>query len=389
MSAGGYRGPGVVLRPGELFLKRGNRRVFEDALLSNTRRAVTGRGDVELVREHGRYFLIGAADEDLLARVRWVFGVSTYSPVVFCARSMEAICQVAVELATPRAAGARTFRIAARRSDKSFAHTSTDIGRLAGQAVGEATGLPVDLERAELTVGVEIGRGWSFVWVETRKGAGGLPVGTSGRALLLLSGGIDSPVAGHLLQKRGLELGAVHFHAFPYTGDGSRDKAIDLARLLAGRQHRLRLFVVQFARIQELFRDGCPAPYLVLLYRRAMIRIAERLARQEGIAALATGESLGQVASQTLANMATVEDAAGLTVLRPLVGFDKAETIELARLIGSYETSIRAHDDCCTLFVPRHPETKGSAARARLLEGQVEWQPLVDEAVATADLIDL
>jgi thiamine biosynthesis protein ThiI len=207
--------------------------------------------------------------------------------------------------------------------------------------------------------------------------------------MLLLSGGIDSPVAGHLLQKRGLELDAVHFHAFPYTGDGSKDKAVDLARLLARRQRRLRLHVVQFAKIQELFRDGCPAPYLVLLYRRAMIRIAEQLARRAKIAALATGESLGQVASQTLTNLATVEDAAGLSVLRPLLGFDKAETIEIARLIGSYETSIRAHDDCCTLFVPRHPETKGSAGRARKFEEQVDWQPLVDEAVDAVEVIDL
>jgi len=389
MSVSEYRGPGIVLRPGELFLKRGNRRVFEDALVRNLKRAIADRDDVRFHREHGRYFLTGAADEDLLTRVKWVFGAASYSPVVFCERSIEEIGRVAVELATSRAAGASTFRISARRSDKSFDHTSTDIGRVVGAAVGEATGLPVDLERAELNVGVEIGRGWTFLWVDTHPGAGGLPVGTSGRAMLLLSGGIDSPVAGHLLQKRGLELSAVHFHAFPYTGDGSKEKAIDLARLLARRQRVLRLSIVQLARVQELFRDGCPAPYLVLLYRRAMVRIAERLAREVGITALATGESLGQVASQTLANMATVEDAAGMTVLRPLVGFDKAETIALARRIDSYETSIRAHDDCCTLFVPRHPETKGSAERARRFESQVDWEPLVAEAVETAELVDL
>lgn len=389
MSELDHVGPGIVLRPGELFLKRGNRRVFEDALVRSVRRAIASREDVQLWREHGRIFLVGAADEDLLTRLRWVFGVSSYSPAVFCARSIEEIRRVAVELATAHAAGKQSFRIAARRSDKSFSHTSTDIGRVVGQAVADATGLPVDLERAELSVGVEIGRGWVFLWVDTRRGAGGLPVGTAGRAMLLLSGGIDSPVAGHLLQKRGLELGAVHFHAFPYTGDGSKHKAVDLARLLAGRQDGLRLHVVQFARLQELLRDGCPPPYLVLLYRRAMIRIAQHLAEREGIAALATGESLGQVASQTLANLATVEDAASLTVLRPLLGFDKAETIELARGIGSYEISIRAHDDCCTLFVPRHPETKGSAERARWAEDQVDWRPLVDEAVETAEAIDL
>ncbi|MBW2275919.1 MAG: tRNA 4-thiouridine(8) synthase ThiI [Deltaproteobacteria bacterium] len=389
MSLADYRGPGIVLRPGELFLKRGNRRAFEDALVRNTKRAIAEREDVRFWREHGRYFLTGAADEDLLTRVKWVFGVASYSKVVFCERAIDEISRVAVELATTHAVGASTFRISARRSDKSFSHTSIELGQVVGHAVGEAIGLPVDLERADLKVGVEIGRGWTFLWVETVRGAGGLPVGTAGRAMLLLSGGIDSPVAGHMLQKRGLELSAVHFHAFPYTGDGSKEKAIDLARLLAGRQRKLRLSIVQFARVQELFRDGCPATYLVLLYRRAMIRIAERLAHQVGITALATGESLGQVASQTLANMATVEAAAGMTVLRPLVCFDKAETIELARRIGSYETSIRAHDDCCTLFVPRHPETKGSAGRAQRFESQVDWEPLVDEAVDSAEVIDL
>jgi thiamine biosynthesis protein ThiI len=382
-------GPGIVIRPGELFLKGKNRRMFEDALVRNTKRALRGRDDVRVWREHGRLFVIGAVDEDLLSRLTWVFGISSFSPVVFCEKSIAEITRVALEMAEQRPAGTRTFRIAARRSDKSFSHTSAAIGRDVGQAVVEATGLGVDLERPELSIGVEVGRSWAFVWIDRRPGAGGLPVGTSGSALLLLSGGIDSPVAGHLLQKRGLELAAVYFHAFPYTGDGARDKVADVARVLARRQGRLRLRVAQIARLQELLRDECPAPYLVLLYRRAMIRIAERLAADNGIAALATGESLGQVASQTLLNLTTVEDAASLPILRPLIGFDKAETIDLARRIGTYEISIRPHDDCCTLFVPRHPETGGSAERARMLEDQVQWQPLVDEAVSTAEAIDL
>ncbi len=378
-------GPGAILRWGELFLKGRNRGVFEAALERNVRRALAGREDLSLHREHGRILLAGAADEDLVERLRWVFGLSSYSPGVFCRRSPEDIRRTAVELAEQDAIGAGSFRISAKRADKSFEQTSAEIERAVGADVVAATGLAVDLERPQLEVGIEVGSRWTFVWTGREKGAGGLPVGTSGRALLLLSGGIDSPVAGHLLQKRGLELAAVYFHAFPYTGDGALHKARELARLLARRQRRLVLYAVPFAEMQEALRDGAEASYLVILYRRAMLRIAARLAARERIEALATGESLGQVASQTLANLAAVEEAAASTILRPLVGFDKAETIELARRIGSFDISVRPHDDCCTLFVPRHPETRGNFRRARALEERVEWRSLLDEAVENAE----
>ena len=384
-----YRGPGVVLRYGELFLKGKNRRSFEQALERNVRRAIAGRPELSVWREHGRLFVLGAADADISERLRFVFGLSSFSPAVFVARELEPIEAAARSLGRENAPGARTFRIAARRSDKSFPHTSADLGRSVGAAVAEETGLAVDLERPDLTVGIEIGRRWAFVWSEQVRGAGGLPVGTSGRALLLLSGGIDSPVAGHLLQKRGLELAAVYYHAFPYTGDAARDKVIDLARVLARRQRALCVYVVPFAAVQEAFRDGADSAYLVLLYRRAMLRIAERIAARERIHALATGESLGQVASQTLANLAAVEAAARRPILRPLIGFDKLETIELARRIGTYEISIRPHEDCCTLFVPRHPETRGSSAHAARHESRVDWQPLVEAAADGAEVVEL
>jgi len=383
------RGPGVVLRHGELFLKRGNRRLFEDALVRNTRRALRDRTDVTVLGEHGRVFVLGAADEDLLERLRWVFGAASLSPAVFVERDLRAITERAVALALERAPGARTFRIRARRADKSFPLTSADLGREVGAAVAAATGLPVDLERPDLAVGIEIGRRWTFLWVDEHPGGGGLPVGTAGRALLLLSGGIDSPVAGHLMQKRGVELAAVYFHAPPHTGDGARDKAVDLARVLARRQQRLPLLVVPFTAIQERLRDGGASSWLVLLYRRAMVRIACRLAARERAGVLVTGESLGQVASQTMANLATVEDAASLPILRPLIGFDKAETVELARRIGTYDISIRPHRDCCTLFVPPHPETRGNPARAARIEAKIDWEPLVRAAADAAESIDV
>lgn len=390
MELSSYRGPAVVLRIGELFLKRGNRRSFEDALERNLRRALAGRDDVCLARAHGRMFVLGAADEDLLARLRWVFGLSSLSPATLCDKRLDALTASALELsATIAVRPGDRFRVVARRADKSFPADSSEIGRVVGAAIAERTGLAVDLEEPDVRVGVEVGTEWAFVWSGERPGGGGLPVGISGRAALLLSGGIDSPVAGHLLQKRGLELACVYFHAPPYTGDGAREKVIDLARALAARQDGLQLFVVPFARIQERFRDGPDPSYLVLLYRRAMVRIAERIAAAQKIGALATGESLGQVASQTLTNLGVIEDAATMPILRPLVGFDKAETIEIARRIGTYEVSIRAHEDCCTLFVPRHPQTKGSIARARLLEQEAALGSALDEAAAAAERIVL
>jgi thiamine biosynthesis protein ThiI len=247
----------------------------------------------------------------------------------------------------------------------------------------------VDLERPDLAIGVEVGRDWTFLWVDRIEGAGGLPVGTSGKALLLLSGGIDSPVAGHMMQKRGLELEAVYFHAFPYTGDGARDKVVSLARVLARRQAGLKLHVVQFAAIQEALKERSDPSYLVLLYRRAMVRIAERIAARGKIKALATGESLGQVASQTLTNLAAVEDAATLPILRPLIGFDKAETIELARRIGTFDISVLPHDDCCTLFVPRHPQTRGSLARVVAMERGLDWERFIPAAAEGAEVVEL
>jgi thiamine biosynthesis protein ThiI len=375
-----YTGPGVVLRFGELFLKGKNRFRFEEALERNVRRAVGERDDVNVVRKHGRIFVLGASDSDLLNRLTGVFGIASLSPAVFCSKNLEEIKRNALEQADLRPSGTKTFRISARRSDKGFPFTSTDIGRRVGAVVADATGLGVDLENYDLAIGVEVGIDWTFVWSTKQTGAGGLPAGTAGKGMLLLSGGIDSPVAGHMMQKRGLELSAVYYHAFPYTGDGAKDKVKRLAELLAKRQKSLRLCVVPFTAVQELFRDQAPGPYLVILYRRAMIRIAEMIAKKEAIPALVTGEALGQVASQTLTNLSAIENAASLPILRPLIGFDKAEVIALAQKIGSFEISIEPHEDCCSLFVPKHPETKAYLPQVHSIEKKIDWQPRLEEA---------
>lgn len=389
MNLENYQGPGMALRFGELFLKGRNRRLFEEALYKNVQRVIASRENLKAWRAHGRIFVLGANDADIVARLKNVFGIASISPVYFCSKNIDEIKKMALELADRRPRKTETFRISARRSDKKFPYTSTEIGRIVGAAVVERTGLGVDLEEFDFSVGVEVGPDWTFLWSETFRGAGGLPVGTSGRALLLLSGGIDSPVAGHFMQKRGLSLSAVYFHSFPYTSDGAKEKVFKLARLLRERQDGLTLYVVPFTKLQERFRDGAESKYLVLLYRRAMIRIAEALAEKERIFALITGESLGQVASQTLSNLRAIEDVAKFPVLRPLVGFDKAETISVARQIGSYGVSIEPHDDCCTLFVPKHPETKASIKRLRFAESGVEWQEALREAIEAVEIVEI
>jgi len=225
----------------------------------------------------------------------------------------------------------------------------------------------------------------SFVFVERVTGAGGLPVGASGDVALLLSGGIDSPVAGHLMQKRGCVLHPIHFHSFPYTGERSRDKVVQLARALAPAQERLELQVAPFTEVQLAIRNSCPGEMAVVLYRRMMMRIASILAKARGCVALATGENLGQVASQTLENLACIELAATLPVLRPLLAFDKAETVELAKRVGTYEISIQPYEDCCALFVPKHPLTRAEEGPVAEAEQRIDVEALVQDAVARTE----
>ena len=382
----------IVLRVGELFLKGANRYQFEDLLEANVRRALAGV-EVQLERGQGRLFVECLPDEidRCLKRLTLVFGISSLSPAQSVPPNLDAIAAAALEL-TAEQLGRRSvgsFRISARRSDKRFPVPSPEIGREVGARIVLATGLAVDLHSPELTVGVEVGPRRSFVFIERVAGAGGLPVGSSGRVALLLSGGIDSPVAGHLMQKRGCSLRAVYFHSPPYTGARTRAKVEQLAARLAPAQGELTLEVVPFTPIQLAVRDGAPGEMTVVLYRRAMIRIAVELARRSGCLALATGENLGQVASQTLENLACIEEAAELPVLRPLLCYDKAETIALAQRLGTYELSIEPYEDCCSLFVPKHPLTRARPSAIARVEARLELAPLLERAAAEAEAVTL
>src|SRR4051794_25875496 len=410
----------VLCRYGELFLKSGNRRLFERALADNARAALADLPRARVEQTHGRLLVRVPTDDadEAAARLTRIFGLVSLSVAreVDAKADLEAITAMAVSEAQAVVARARpaSFKVEARRADKRFAQTSMDIARHVGAAVQGATGLPVDVHTPALRVGIEVGTDVAYVFAGKHDAPGGLPVGVSGRALLLLSGGIDSPVAGWLAAKRGLALDAIYFHSPPYIGEKSRDKVLALGRLL-GRWQALRsVTVIPFTDVQKRLRDAGPAELAVVLYRRMMMRIADAVADKLGaweaaelrsartvaggsgnrsrvpsseIGALVTGENLGQVASQTIENLTAIEAAARRVVLRPLVTYDKVETTALARRIGTYETSILPFEDCCSLFVPIHPATRARAQDAERVEAQLDVAAEIAAAVGGSERI--
>jgi thiamine biosynthesis protein ThiI len=375
----------LLLKVGELYLKGANRPLFERRLMDHLGEVVARRG-ARARSYKGKIAVTGAGhDPVLLDALRRVFGIVSIELATAVPTDERAILAAAVELAAGEVESAagriRTFRIDARRTDKRFGLESIDINRRAGAAVVEATGLGVDLGDPDLTVRIEVDTPRSYLYTRRVAGAGGLPRHSAGRALLLLSGGIDSPVAGWLAMRRGLGIEAVHFHSPPHTGPAAVRKARDLARLLASYQGGTSLHLVPFTSAQQSVRDAVREDYRVLAYRRMMMRVAGRLASRRAAGALVTGESLSQVASQTLPNLRCVELATELPVLRPLVTYDKSEVVERARELGTYEVSIRPGEDCCSLFVPAHPVTRGRPETCSAEEERLDVEALVDECV--------
>jgi thiamine biosynthesis protein ThiI len=384
----------ILCRFGELFLKSGNRRRFEEVLHRNMSLALAGVAGARLEAVHGRVLVHvpdAATADETAARLARVFGLVSVSVATVTAPALDAMGDTAVALARAEAArtGATRFKIEARRTDKTFPYPSPEIARLVGARVMTEAGLTVDVRRPEIAVGVEVAATRAFVYAGTLDAPGGLPVGVSGRALLLLSGGIDSPVAGWLAAKRGLALDAVYFHSPPYIGEKSRDKVLALAQILARWQALDTVTVVHFTDIQQRLRATGAAELAVVLYRRMMMRISDAIADQLRSDALVTGENLGQVASQTIQNMTAIQGAARRLVLRPLATYDKVETTALARRIGTLETSELPFDDCCSLFVPSHPATAARVVDAERAEATLDLAAAVSQAVATAEVVRL
>jgi len=349
----------VLVRYHEIALKKGNRAYFTELLKKNLLAAVKDLGAKEIRSLPARLLLTFKNDvpaATLIERMSTVFGVANFSIVERTARNIDALRSRILE--SLNGGRFQSFRIETQRGDKTFPLTSPEINRQLGAAVKEKSGARVDLENAEFTVTVEILPRDAFFGFNKIAGAGGLPVGSSGRVAALISGGFDSPVAAYRMMQRGCRIIFVHFHSVPYQDKTSQEKVRQLVQLLTRHQFTSRLYMVPFAEIQRQIVAAVARPLRVVLYRRMMLRIAEAIARQEKAKALITGESLGQVASQTLDNMAVIQQAARLPILRPLVGMDKQEIIDQARRIGTFEVSSVPDQDCCQLFVPKHPATK-------------------------------
>lgn len=381
-------------RIGELWLKGRNRRHFVDALHANLRTALNARLDhVQVMPGRGRLYVSVGRPRDVptaLTICADTPGLVDIAEVTRTGPELDAVTAAALTLVGEHWAGrGGSFAIDGRRTQKTLPYTSEELNRHVGAAVQAATGLAVDLSAPDHTLSIEVDPRRAHLWTAARPGARGLPVGTAGGALLMLSGGIDSPVAGYLAQKRGCRLEAVYFHSPPFVGEGTRDKVLTLARRLAARQGALTVHVVPFTAVQVAIRDGCDRRMAVLLYRRMMYRIADALAGRRGLGALCSGEMLGQVASQTMANLTLVDAVCSRLVLRPLIAFDKQESVDLARRIGTYETSILPYDDCCALFLPGNPVTKGTAGLMACQEQALDVDGLVNGAVAGTETVEV
>ena len=379
--------PAAIIHYHEISLKRGNRPLFLRHLHGNILRSIGDLGPVRLVQLPGRLMLDLSRHPDperLRERLARVFGIANFSLALRTGATLEAL-RPAVERAIEGRAF-RTFRISARRAFKTFPLTSVELNRqLGAHVLALRPDARVSLEHAECDVRVEVLPSEAFVYAERQPGAGGLPVGASGTVAALISGGIDSPVAAWRLMKRGCRVVFVHFHSAPYLPDLSRGKVRELVTRLTQWQYFSRLFLVPFGEIQREIVLAVPPPARVVIYRRLMVRIAERLARHAGAPALVTGESLGQVASQTLANLTRIDEAAGVPILRPLIGMDKLEITEQAHALGTFEISIEPDADCCTLFTPKHPDTRVEAAQVAALEARLDLERLVTQGVESAE----
>ncbi len=381
--------PEVILcKYGEIVLKGANRQTFESALVKELRRRASPYGTFKIYFKQSTIYVEPQNElcdmDGMYSAARRVFGIVGVNRAAVCEKNMESIKKTALEYLPSKLSGKRTFKVDAKRSDKKFPLKSPEISsEIGGVILSSVRGIKVDVRNPEVTVTVEVRDEHAYIRAGQEPGAGGLPIRSAGRGLLLLSGGIDSPVAGCMMAKRGMEIEALHFESFPYTSERAKEKVMTLAQEMCEYCSKIHVHVISLTHIQEGLRDNCTEDYFTLLLRIFMMRLAERCAKEYNCGALITGESLGQVASQTLAAIAVTDSAVNMPVFRPLIGLDKNEIVIQARHYGTFDTSILPFEDCCTVFTPRHPKTQPKLDAVMAELARVDADALIEEAWGT------
>lgn len=383
-----------LLKLGEIVLKGANRRTFEDALKKNVRRRLSGFGNFKVYIMQSTVY-VEPLDEACDLDGAWeacgtIFGISSMCRCRACEKNLDAIYNAVVEYLGNELSVQKSFKVESKRSDKSFPLNSIQISQEIGGRLAEAfPQVAVDVHNPSYIVNVEVRDFAAYIHGPATAGAGGLPTGTGGRAAVLLSGGIDSPVAGYMIAKRGVELECVHFFSYPYTSERAKEKVLELARLMTRWCGRMTVDIVGFTEIQEAIRDNCREEYFTIIMRRFMMRISERIAREHGAKCLVTGENLGQVASQTMDAMAVTGAVVNMPMFHPLIGMDKEEIVAIARKIGTMETSILPYEDCCTVFTPKHPKTKPVLSLVEAEEAKLDVEGLIARAIENTEKVQI
>lgn len=377
----------VMIRFGELNTKGKNKIMFINTLLRNIKHALKEFKNLEISKTHDRIYidLNGEDHNKIHEKLQMVSGIQNYSFVNRVEKDMDKIIDACEELIKDKEKF--TFKVKAKRADKNFNVHSDDMNRLVATRILKNYEHKVDIHNPDVSIYIEVRLEGAFVYLDIIKGLGGFPLGVIGKSMLLMSGGIDSPVAAYLMMKRGIKIEAVHFASPPYTSDGAIKKVKDLLKVLAGIQEEIKLVIIPFTKIQEKIYEGKDESYNITIMRRMMYRIAEREAIMNNCLALCSGESIGQVASQTLESMATINEVVKLPMIRPLAIFDKLDIIDIAKKIGTFDISIRPFIDCCTIFTPKNPTTKPSIKRAETLEKEFDYESLIEEAISNAEVV--
>ena len=378
----------LLCKYGEIVLKGANRSYFGDMLCKELRKRAKKCGNFEVLRAQSTVYIEPQDDfcdmDAMLCEAQKVFGIVAIARAYVCDKSLEAISEAAREFIAPEIRNYRTFKVEAKRSDKRFPLDSMDLSReIGGVLLSVNPRVKVDVRNPEIIVKVEVRERAAYIYAGHHKGAGGMPVGTNGKGLLLLSGGIDSPVAGYMMAKRGVKLEAVHFESFPYTSERALQKVLDLAKIVSDYSGDIYVHIISLTHIQEELVKHCDEDYFTLLLRRYMMALSNKVAEKYDCGALITGESVGQVASQTMQAIGVTDAVANIPVFRPCIGMDKEEIVQISRKIGTFETSILPYEDCCTVFTPKHPKTKPELDKVLAEENKLPFDELVEEAFAT------